>query len=233
MRWALDRYGFPYEEEAHAPPFHRFVTRRHGCGNTVPALLREGGSVGGSAAILRALDPEAPEDRRLYPADPQQRAQVEDLEDLFDRQLGPHVRRIAYFHLLPHRGKVLPLLTHGVPGWERTLVGLLFPLLRTFMVRGMRIDAAGAERSRARVREIFETVASRLTGPYLVGERFTAADLTFASLSAGVLAPPEYGAPVQLPQLSAAQHAEVESFRDHPAGQFGLRLYRQERRGSC
>lgn len=227
MRWALDRYGFPYEEEAHAPPFHRFVTRRHGCGNTVPALLRRGSGLGGSAAILRALDAEAPAERKLYPAE--HRTQVEELEDLFDRQLGPHVRRIAYFHLLPHREKVLPLLTHGVPGWEKTLVGVLFPLLRAFMVRGLRIDAAGAERSRVRVREIFETVASRLTGPYLVGERFTAADLAFASLSAGVLAPPEYGAPVKLPQLSAAQHTEVESFRDHPAGQFGLRLYRQER----
>lgn len=226
VRWALDRYEFPYEEEAHAPPFHRLRTRGH---PTVPVLLRGGRALGGSAAILRALDAEAPAEKRLYPEDAQQRAEVEQWEDLFDRQLGPHSRRLAYFHLLPHRDKVLPLLTHGVPRWEAALVGLLFPLLRRFMARGLRIDAAGAERSRARVREVFEVVASRLTGPYLVGERFTAADLTFASLASGVLAPPEYGARVRLPQLSAEQHAEVESFRNHAAGQFALRLYRQER----
>jgi len=175
------------------------------------------------------LDTEVAAGKRLYPEDAQQRAEVEQLEDLFDSQLGPHTRRIAYFHLLPHRDKVLPLLTHGVPPWEGALTRLLFPLLRRLMVRGLRIDAAGAERSRAKVREVFEVVASRLSGPYLVGERFTAADLTFATLASGVVAPPEYGAPVPLPQLSAAQHEEVESFRSQPAGQFALRLYRQER----
>lgn len=195
----------------------------------MPILIRNGRCLDGSARILRALDAEAPLEKRLYPDDPQRRVEVEELEDLFDRQLGPHSRRIAYYHLLPHRNAVLPLLTHGAPGWERTLLRLLFPLVRAFLVRELRIDAAGAERSRTRVREIFEMVAARLTGPYLVGERFTAADLTFASLAAGVLAPPEYGAPVALPQLSAEQHAEVESFRAHPAGRFGLRLYRQDR----
>lgn len=205
------------------------MTRRHGCGNTVPVLLRNGRGVGGSAAILRALNAEAPPEKRLYPEDPQRRAEVEEWEDLFDRQLGPHSRRIAYFHLLPHRAAVLPLLTHEAPSWEKAMTHLLFPFVRGYIVRGLRIDAAGAERSRARVREVFEVVASRLNGPYLVGERFTAADLTFASLAAGVLAPPEYGARVRLPQLTAEQHAEVETFRAHPAGQFGLRLYRQER----
>lgn len=196
----------------------------------MPALITDGRGVGGSARILRELDGRAAPERRLYPADPERRTQVEELEDLFDRQLGPATRRIAYSHLLPHRREVLDLLSHGVPAWERHLVRLLWPFLRSFLRRGLRIDAAGVERSRARVHELFELVASRLTGPFLVGDRFSAADLTFAALSAGVLAPPEYGAPVVLPQLTASQHTEIEGFRAHPAGQFALRLYRQERR---
>ena len=49
----------------------------------------------------------------------------------------------------------------------------------------------------------FDAIAARLADgrPYLTGDRFTAADLTFACLAAAVVLPPEYG--VALPQPEA------------------------------
>jgi glutathione S-transferase len=85
----------------------------------------------------------------------------------------------------------------------------------------------------------FDFVARTLEqrGPYLCGDRFTAADLTFATLSASVIAPPEYG--VTLPQpdeVNPATAALVERARKHPAGAYALRLFanhRRERVGSA
>ena len=56
------------------------------------------------------------------------------------------------------------------------------------------------EDDRPRVRAVFDAIAERLADgrPYLCGDRFTAADLTFAALAAAVVVPPEYG--VRLPQ---------------------------------
>jgi glutathione S-transferase len=63
----------------------------------------------------------------------------------------------------------------------------------------------------------------------LCGDHFTAADLTFAALVSPVLCTtPEEGYGAVLPSLEAldAEGRElVEEMRNHPAGQFALRMY--------
>jgi glutathione S-transferase len=83
------------------------------------------------------------------------------------------------------------------------------------------------------VREVFDVIAERLADgrSYLCGERFTAADVTFAALSSPVIAPPEYG--IALPQpdeMPEPLARTVRSFREHPAGAYALELYRTKRR---
>ena len=64
-----------------------------------------------------------------------------------------------------------------------------------------------------------------------MGERFSAADLTFASLAAPVVIPEEYGIPLPpLPQLPPGLAAVVEEMRATPAGAFALRMFKEERR---
>lgn len=66
--------------------------------------------------------------------------------------------------------------------------------------------------------------------PYLCGERFTAADLTFAALSASVVLPPTYGVPLPQPEVLAAPMADlVERMREHPAGRYALALFAKQR----
>jgi len=50
----------------------------------------------------------------------------------------------------------------------------------------------------------FDHIASLLRDgrPYLCGERFSAADLTFAALSASIIVPPTYGVPLPQPTYS-------------------------------
>jgi glutathione S-transferase len=92
------------------------------------------------------------------------------------------------------------------------------------------------EQDRPRVLAAFDGIAARLQDgrPYLFGERFTAADLTFAALAAAVVVPPEYGTPLPQPEVLPEPVArDVARFRDHPAGAFALRLFRDHRRAAA
>lgn len=227
-RWALDRLGIPYREERHPPVFQALVAKRIGGRRTVPVLVTPERTLSDSTDILQYLDTQAPPELRLYPEDAAARREAEELEELFDETLGPHARRLAYYHLLDDPNAV-PALTDGVRRLERGLFRLSLPLCKGLMRRLMRIDAAGAERSRQKIDGVFAKVAELLADgrPYLTGERFTAADLTFAALAAIVLAPPEYGFP--LPPLSEsppAYQSDVAHYRDLPGGEYALKLYR-------
>jgi glutathione S-transferase len=218
-RWALDRARVDYREEPHAPGFHRFATS----GRSVPVLHTAERSLFDSSEIIVWADGRAKE--KLFPSD-------EGLTRTFDDELGPHARRFAYFHVLPNLRWALTLMRRSVPQWQRTFIVPVFPLLRLGMRRMMKIDRTGADRSRDKVRRIFDEVGARLSDgrPFLCGDRFTAADLVFASLSAPVLAPEGYRGNLPAPEgLGGDFLAEVRSLRETPAGRFTQRTYREER----
>ena len=70
-------------------------------------------------------------------------------------------------------------------------------------------------------------------GIYICGDRFTAADLTFASLLAPVLlVQPEEGYGARMPSLNEVPYSYrrlVERVREHPAGAFAMRMFAEER----
>ena len=109
----------------------------------------------------------------------------------------------------------------------------LWPLVTRWGRRDLAIDADTVRVHEANVRRAFDAIAERRADgrPYLCGERFTAADLTFAALAAAVIVPPEYGVrlpqPGELPQHIARM---VRDFREHPAGAYAMELFRTERR---
>src|SRR5262249_20827387 len=95
-RWALERAGIEYVENAHAPVLHYGATLFRHLQRTTPILVTPHGTIKDSTAILRHADKFVPEDRRLFPSDPDVCADVEALEEMFDRRLGPATRRLAY-----------------------------------------------------------------------------------------------------------------------------------------
>lgn len=231
-RWALDLAGVAYVEERFPPILHLPACRRAGGGRTTPVLVTDLGVFADSTDILEFIDSRHGERWRPYPTDSVQRAGVTELEELFDTRLGPHSRRLAYFHLLPNRKLLKASLLDGVRRRDRAVFVALLPLMRGLMRRGMRIDRASAERSLERVREVFRTVGQRLASgrDYLVGGRFSAADLSFAALAAPLLLPRGYGAPLPtLAELPAELLPLIDELRSSPAGEFGLRLYRDHR----
>ena len=228
-RWALERAGLDYREEPHLQGIHRVVARRAGGGTTVPVLVTPRAVLAESEAILRHADAQLPEERRLFPADA---PDVEELSRRLDAGLGPDARRIVYAYALPHKRLLLRFNNVGVPRWEDRAMRALWPLVTSYARRDLAIRDTTVDDDAPKVRRVFDEIAGRLADgrPYLCGDRFTAADLTFAALAAAVLMPPEYG--VRLPQpeeLPEPMAGAIRGFRAHPAGAYALRMFRDER----
>jgi glutathione S-transferase len=231
-RWALDRAGIDYAEERHVQGAHIVVSRLAGGHGTVPVLICEDGVLAESEAIVRWADAALPPERRLLlDAGPE----VLALCRRFDAGLGPDGRRLMYAHMLSHRELMLRYNDVGVPAWEDRALRTLWRLSRPFASYRLGLGPRTIADDTPRVRAEFDAVASRLADgrPYLAGDRFTAADLTFAALAAAVLVPPEYGTPLPQPdEMPEEVASEVRAFREHPAGAFALRMFREERRAA-
>lgn len=79
-------------------------------------------------------------------------------ESRFDKQLGPHVRRWAYCHLLFDKCSYA-LLTQGASLLERIVAWFLMPLLRRIVYSALYCNRPGAkERSLQVVEAIFKEV---------------------------------------------------------------------------
>jgi glutathione S-transferase len=233
-RWSLDHARVVYREQGHAPLLHRLAVRRaRGAGGSVPVLVLDGEVLDDSPLILRWADAQAPRDRKLLPTGGRERDEALALECHLDIDFAPHIRRLAYFHMFPDRARALGLMSLRTPAHESRMVALGFPVIRALMRRVMRIDAKGAERSRSKVRAVFDEINQRLSDgrPYLMGDRFSAPDLAFAAFAAGLVVPPEhpiYGAsPTAWPP---GMKKEAEGLVDTPAAEFVRRMYREHRR---
>ena len=231
-RWALELAKVPFDEERHPPLLNRRATRKAGAGRTTPVLVADDLVLPDSTDILEFLQWRHGERWSPYPLDSQHRTEVDELEELFDTRLGPHTRRLAYFHLLQNRDLFLRSVLAGVSGGERRIFTALAPVMAILMRRGMNINPASAERSLDRVREVFSGVNDRLADgrDYLVGGVFSAADLTFAALAAPAVLPRNYGSPLPtLDQLPEGMLKVIEEFRTTTAGEFVLKMYRDHR----
>jgi glutathione S-transferase len=226
-RWALGRAGIPYREERHVQGIHRIAARRAGGGATVPVLVTPDGVLGESAEILAWIDERTPPELRLFPDGPPERAEVERLCRRFDEGLGPRGRRLMYIHMLPQRKLTLRFNNQGVPPWEDRALRVAWPLAVRWLRRELAIRPGIETEDEAAVWREFDFVAELLAErEHLSGERFGAADLTFAALSASVVVPPVYGVPLPQPDvLPAPTAALVERARDHPAGRYALALF--------
>lgn len=226
-RWALDACGVAYEEDGHLPLFHYVAVRGK---KSVPMLEVGRERLWDSTDIVAWADAKKP--GTLLPTESNARAEALALEDDFDRGLGPATRRWAYFQLLP-RKDLDHVLVRGVPRWQALGLEVARPIAVGMLERGLKIDAAGAERSRQKIEATFDAVDARLGDgrAYLAGDAFTIADLTFAALASPILFPREH--PIGLPppeELTPAARSLVEAWRARPAGRHGLAMYARHRR---
>ncbi len=227
-RWGLQRANLPYREERHVQGFHRVAARRAGGGATVPVLVTPDGVIGESGEILAWIDRQTPPQLRLFPQQLDELAVVQQVCARFDERLGPAARRLIYVHMLDDRPLAMRFNNEGVPAVEDRLARVAWPLFERVIRRALDIRPGIEVDDEETVWREFDYAAGLLADgrAHLCGERFTAADLTFAALSAAVIVPPEYGVELPQPQAMRANTAAlVQRARAHPAGAYALALF--------
>ena len=231
-RWALDRMNLSYREERHVQGIHIFAARLAGGGSTVPVLVTPEGAIGESREILSWVDERTPPERRLFPGESGALQEVAGLCRRFDEELGPKGRRLLYVHMLEQPELVLRFNNEGVPPWEDRTLGYAWPLFVGVVHRKLGIRPGVELDDEAAVWREFDFVANLLAEGrrYLCGERFGAADLTFACMSASVIVPGVYGTPLpKLEEMKPALANLVERARAHPAGRHAVRMFSEHR----
>ncbi len=232
VRWALDYLNVEYIEEHHAPPFHRVHTKKYG-GVTVPVLVTEQQNFCDSTDILRYLNSIAPEDKKLYPNDIKLRKEVEQLEELFDSQLGVATRCLGYYFALQNSWKVPLIWTKGTSWSEKIGCILSFPMIVKMLKHSYQVNETQKNIALQNIKNIFSIVDKKLAPEkkYLVGDKISAADISFAALAAPLLRPrnhPIYSAKTN--NTSQEMVNIVKDLRKTRPGKFALRLYSKSRR---
>lgn len=233
-RWGLDHLGVPYRPLVVLPGPHIVALRRLGLRRTtVPVLVVPAGPVQGSGAILDVAEEHALNGRTLLPECPEERAAVRAWETRLDREAGETLRRVLYHHLLEQPAGVIDLWTQGGPWWGSPLYRAVFPLMAANLRRHYRIRPDRVEASLAVFDALADDLDAALTrGPWLVGERFTRADLTAAALLAPLVMPEEHR--VRWPSegaLPAGARTLRERYTERPFFLWTLKTYRDHRRG--
>jgi glutathione S-transferase len=227
-RWALDWKALPHVRRSLLPGLHiprvMWMTGQ----KSVPVLVVDGAAIADSTRIIETLERLRPEPP-LYPSDEGDRRRALELEDWFDEELGPHIRRAAFHDILPFSGYATEFLAYGASPAARRAYRAFFPAIRAAMRLDMGIDAARAEQSREKTLAALDRLETELQpSGYLVGGRFSVADLTAAALFAPLVMPPEFSYPLPepLPEPAARFRASVSS---RPAFRWVQEMYRRHR----
>ena len=230
-RWALDRSGIGYDEERKPLVLHAVASRRAGGKGTTPVLVADGEVISESAEIAEWGDRHGRDPGALFPADASG-GEVRSLVAHFGADLGTLTRPLFWASLIDDLPLANRLWSQGLSAGGARMQPWVLRLSKPVIRRALEVKPDTVETAPPRIRAIFDEVAERLgRGPHLVGERITAADLSFAAMSAPALMPPE-GHPASYPDLSELSPPVAAAMRDlraHPAGEYALRLYRDER----
>jgi glutathione S-transferase len=214
VRWALAYKGVEHERRAPPPPAHMAVALAltRGRAKTFPILELNGETVADSTDIIAALEEGYP-DPPLYPADPAERRRALELEDFFDEELGPQIRLLGWNLVTQDPERLKRLAVESAPGPLQAAPALAARTASLYLGLRYRVkDSTRAEAARVKVSDAMDRLEAELgDAEYLVGDSFSVADLTAASLFYPLVMPP--GAPRQLADPTPAWAAIVDTYR--------------------
>jgi glutathione S-transferase len=176
----LEHKGISYKRTDLLPVISKGVLRAVGFpGVTVPALKIEGDKVQGSRPITRELDRLRPEPP-LFPADPAQRAAVEEAERFGDEELQHPIRQILWWGIKKDRE---PLRSYSEGARLGAPLGLLMKTAAPIVALAARFNEAddeSARRALAALPAMLDKVDAWVEGGVLGGGQLNAADFQIA-----------------------------------------------------
>ncbi|MDQ2920654.1 MAG: hypothetical protein M3R52_03410 [Acidobacteriota bacterium] len=232
-RFLLTHYQIPHREQPHVLILSSFATLWHGYTVNFPLLYSDSYRLTTLREMIDHFEPLSPADRKLLPDSDDPELAKADWTD-FNKTLGFATAVFGYYHLLKHREIMIDPLSDGAPKFEVTAVRAAYPIFAGLLRVLLRLTASNAENALSEIRKVMQTVDHRLNDgrPFLMGDHFSLSDMAFAVAAAPIVWPDEYGG--KLPPLADTPpevQRVVGEMREHPAGQFALRVYREHRTG--
>ncbi|BBC23051.1 glutathione S-transferase family protein [Pseudanabaena sp. ABRG5-3] len=170
-RLALGYKQIPYQVENLTPGLHILRVKPLSGKKTVPVLLPQQKNcpavVADSTEIIRFLEDYQP-NPPLYLEDDQQQREALRLEDYFDESIGT-AARFVYYQFRANEGKQID------PSWMSQIV---IEIVRS----QYGINADSAKLASQKIDEAIAMLSERWQNGYLIGDRFSVADLTVAAL---------------------------------------------------
>ena len=230
-RWALDYLGIDYELRHVAPGEHMQIAKKLGCpASAVPYLELENRAIQGSADIISwAESTRSANGKRLTPdVDIEQAVAI---EKRIDDIAGVHVRRLYYSEaLVEHPSTVRPIFTRYLPFLKKLPILLGWGKIRSIMKKRMDLGREQGDESQAITHTELLWIDELLADgrSYLVGNRFSRADIAVASLLSPLVLPeqhPTYAGLVHPPRLAAT----VSNWADRPSLKWVREIYAKHR----
>jgi glutathione S-transferase len=221
----LDFKKIPHVRRSLLPTSPRAI--RFSLRGTVPVLDLDGERIVDSTRIIEALERHDPEPS-LYPDDPFERERALALEDFFDEHAGHDLRRVAFYSLRDDPGYVGAFLTTGRGPVTRRIFSAVFsvPGSMAYANRRYRINAADVAASTTELAAALDRITSELQpSGYLVGSRFSVADLTAAAL----LFPLAWPAELQYDYPDPPDSPFLKLFEGHAALDWIRQIYSRHR----
>lgn len=231
-RWALDHHGIEFDLRHLAPGSHMEVAQKLGAeGSSLPILVAGDEVVQGSSAIIDWADAATDDPSKRLCPEPEFQEECRALEQRLDDRAGVHVRRFYYSEaLVEYPETVLPIFARDLQDAERKSIEENWGIVRQLMMARMDLGPEQREESGAIVADELDFLDARLADGrrFLIGDRFSRADVTAASLLAPLAIPPEhptYGL-LEVPPLAAAL---LDQWKDRPVITWVREMYRDYR----
>ncbi len=229
-RWALGYKALAHQRQSYLPGPHIPAIKKLSGQSQTPVLALDGKIISGSAAIIDALEEAYPTSNRLYPSDPELRAQALALQEKFDRELGPAVRTVVFAQLINHVGYLARMFARHKSALALFTYLATLPLVKPLIAKGNGADdPENVKRARNIVDGYLEDLANRTAAEdYLVGNEFSVADLTAAALLAPLVAldHPDMQRPQPVP---ASMQTMYDAYASQPALQWVKTMYQRHR----
>jgi glutathione S-transferase len=230
-RWALDRTGARYRELQFAPGLHRVAVMPLGSA-TSPVLVDAPRIISGTNEIVQFCDERVAESDRLLPADPVERAEVEALVKRFDEVLAPQVRLWLYSWATENSRRLYDFSVAGIPRAQRPIMKTCLPVISKALAMYFELGPETHVRAVEIITQEFDFVSELISDrrEYLVGDRFSAADLAFAAFVGSVVGAPEYGGTKYTPPPRPGDLApQALEWQETAAGEWVRGIYRTHR----
>ena len=227
-RWTLDFKGLDYKTHTFLPGPHARRVRRLSGQTAVPVLHADGEVIAGSTRIMDWIEAKYPEPS-LTPADPVLAEAAGALQKWFDES-GGDGRNALFSHFLREPAVLADLFAVEQPALKQHFYRFIFRGRIKGIEARRELGEQGVRESELRIGETLDRIESeRGERRYLVGDRFSLADLTAAALLFPLVLPPEL--PFEIPNRNHPLVVEwLAKWADHPATAWVRDMYREHRR---